>query len=107
MEVLVEKHSENSHSPLVALLLSTEAHDSLLHALDDECSRLRRRELLVRVQALVPAADWQTFYRVVLEGRSPIEAAGENGFGEHAVRASVYRVHRMLQEDLQKMEGEF
>lgn len=107
VEVLVAERREESSGPLVTLLLSVEAHDSLLHALDAECSRQRRRELLIRMQSLCSESDWACFYAIVLEGRPLADVASERGWRHYLVQAAVQRVHRQLLDDLRALEEKF
>jgi len=107
VEILVEEHGEDSNSPMIPLLLSVQAHDSFLHMLDAECSRWRRRELLIRVQALVGETDWECFYATVLEGRPIDDVAEANGLNQFGVRAAAQRVQQLLDDNYRQLEERF
>ncbi len=104
MEGRVGDSGKSKCSPVVSLLLSVDAHDSLMKALDAECSNQRRREALPRIQAAADGTDWEAFYLVALEGNSPAEAAEQMDCSEVAVRVGAHRVHAMLQQELQRLE---
>jgi DNA-directed RNA polymerase specialized sigma24 family protein len=90
--------------PVTALLMSMEAHDALLKAMDNECNHQRRREVLPRVQPQLEPADWEAFYAVVLENQSPAEVAAQMEGSELAVHAAVHRVNCLLQAELHRLE---
>lgn len=107
VESLMQVQSETEQTPLLKLLLSNDALDDLKQSMDRECTRLRRRELLVRAQALVSPSDWQAFYTVVLEGLPPDEAAARLGLRMFEIQAAVFRVHRLLLDDLHALEEKY
>jgi DNA-directed RNA polymerase specialized sigma24 family protein len=92
------------HSPALAILLSVEAHDAFLNMLDAECSHLRRHEVLPRIPPLVEPADWEAFYLAVLEDVSMAEVAARLHCTELAAHAAVYRVGKLLREQLRALE---
>ena len=94
-------------SPKLALLLSADAHDALLHAMDSECSHLRRRQILQRVRLGAEPADWEAFAQTVLDGNSPAAIAAVLGTEDMAVRAGAFRIHRLLHRDIRAMEELF
>jgi DNA-directed RNA polymerase specialized sigma24 family protein len=104
MEGRVGDGKSGRDSPVVTKLLCVDAHDAFLKAMDDECTSQRRREVLPRVQAAADEWDWEAFYLLALEGNTPTEAAEQMECSEIAVRAGAHRVHKMLQEELQKLE---
>jgi DNA-directed RNA polymerase specialized sigma24 family protein len=104
MERCVGDGGKSQNSPVVALLLSVEAHDNFMKAMDAECTIQRRREVLPRIQALADPADWEAFYFVALERNSPAEAAEQIVCSEFAVRIGMHRVDSLLQQELQKIE---
>jgi hypothetical protein len=103
METRVDDLGEQQ-SPTLTLLLSVEAHDEFLKMLDAECSHQRRREVLPRIPPLCDPADWEAFYLVVLEGAQPADIAGHLGRGELAVHAALYRVGKLLRQEMQVLE---
>lgn len=107
VEVLIAKQGDEAQTPLVALLLSVDAHDGLLRAVNSECSRLRRRQLLLRMQERTVGDDWPLFFAVVLEGRALDDVAREFSWPVLAVQAAVHRVHSMLEEELRAVEEHY
>ncbi len=91
-------------SPALALLLSVEAHDTFVAMLDAECSHQRRREVLPRVQPQAEPADWEAFYLVVLEGVPVPEVATRLNCTELAAHAALYRVGKLLRQEMQTLE---
>jgi hypothetical protein len=94
-----EKNASN-----LELLLTVEAHDRFLQALDAECGRQRRREVLVRVQATANEVDWEVFRRAILENKPIAEVAQGFQCKEIAVSAALYRVQRALAEEQKRVE---
>jgi DNA-directed RNA polymerase specialized sigma24 family protein len=104
MERRVGDGGKSQNSPAVSLLLSVEAHDNFMKAMDAECTNQRRREVLPRIQTLCDPSDWEAFYFVALAGNSPAEAAEQMECSEFAVRIGMHRVDSLLQQELQKIE---
>lgn len=98
--------ASNPHrpSPVNDLLLNEAAHDEFLKALDAECAHQRRREVLPRVQAVADPTDWDSFYRVVLADVPVGEVAAEARCPSHSIRAAVFRVYRMLEDQYQRAD---
>jgi RNA polymerase sigma-70 factor (ECF subfamily) len=66
---------------------------------DRETVRLLFRQALELIQDSFEETTWQAFWRVVVDGRSPQEAADELGMTPGAVRVAKCRVlHRLRQE---------
>jgi DNA-directed RNA polymerase specialized sigma24 family protein len=104
-DVLENKtQGESDTSPKAALLVSTEAHDQFLNALDAECSRQRRAEALRRVQPEVDSADWEAFAQTVLQQRPLADVAAEFQCDDSAIRAALYRVRSRLRQEYLRME---
>jgi DNA-directed RNA polymerase specialized sigma24 family protein len=104
-DVLENKtQGESDASPKAALLVSVEAHDQFLNALDAECSRQRRAEALRRVQPKVDAADWEAFAQAVLHQKSLAAVAADFGCEDSAIRAALYRVRARVQAEYLRME---
>ncbi len=91
-------------SPTLTMLLSVEAHDAFLKMLDSECSHRRRREILPRIQPLAEPADWEAFYLAVLEDVPMAEIAARLHSTELAAHAAVYRVGKLLRQELAALE---
>ncbi len=104
MDEWMSKNDKERASPIVAFLLSVDAHDEFLKAIDAECFSQRRREVLPIVQTRADTADWEAFYLVVLDGQTVQDAAEQMECSEIAVYASMRRVDKMLQQELQKLE---
>ena len=103
METQVDESGADP-SPALALLLSVEAHDAFLKAMDAECSHQRRCEVLPRVRPQADPADWEAFYLAVLEGVGVEEVATRLRSAELAVHAAVYRVGKLLRQELHALE---
>lgn len=105
METQVETaNGTPDNSPKLTLLLSVEAHDMFLQALDKECTHQRQRDVLLRLAKAIEPADWRCYAHAILLGRSPTEIATEQGSPEIAVHAAVYRVQTALQTELNHVE---
>lgn len=91
-------------SPINALVLDQSAHAAFLEALDAACSHQRRREALSRIQPAADPTDWDIFYRVILQGSSEADVATEANGTRHSVRAAVFRVYRLLEDELTCIE---
>jgi DNA-directed RNA polymerase specialized sigma24 family protein len=94
-------------SPINALVLDESAHAEFLTALDAACSHQRRLETLSRVQPAADPTDWDVFYRVVLQGSPEAEVAAAANGTRHSVRAAVFRVYRLLEDEFQRIEESF
>jgi hypothetical protein len=99
-----EPEAEGTAPPMAALLISLEAHDRFLKALDDECSRQRRCAALARIQPVGEPADWQAVAMVVFEQQSLAEVAERFQCQDSAIRAALYRVRARLHEEYLRLE---
>src|SRR5262249_39592480 len=104
MEARVAAAGDGPTTPLLEILLSVEAHNAFLKALDGECSHARRREILSRVQSLAEGSDWEMFDRVVLRGESVAAVAAQLGCDQFTAAAAAHRVHHALQQEVLAME---
>jgi DNA-directed RNA polymerase specialized sigma24 family protein len=95
---------EKDTSPKATLLVSVEAHDAFLQALDAECSRQRRAEALRRIQPDIDAADWEAFSQAVLQQKPLADVAAEFQCQDSAIRAAVYRVRMRLHAEYLRIE---
>ncbi len=99
--------SADDSSSHVTLLLSPEAHEAFLQALDSECSHLRRREILERIPELAHPKDWEAFARTVLDGLSPDAVATAMVSDELAVRAGAFRVYWALEQEFRAVDAKY
>lgn len=81
--------------------------DQFLQALDAECWHQRRRDVLPRVQARANARDWEMFYGVVLGEIPEAEVAAHTQTSPRLVRTAVFRIYRLLEDELQCLEELF
>jgi RNA polymerase sigma-70 factor (ECF subfamily) len=87
-------------------LLTLPARDDLARQLE-EAFDLELLELAAeRVQRRVAAPTWDAFRLTALEGRSGAEAAAQLGMQVAAVFKAKSNVRKLLQEELQRLEGE-
>jgi RNA polymerase sigma-70 factor (ECF subfamily) len=87
-------------------LLTLPARDDLARQLE-EIFDLELLELAAeRVQRRVAGPTWDAFRLTALEGRSGAEAAAQLGMQVAAVFKAKSNVRKLLQEELQRLEGE-
>src|SRR5262249_34327426 len=104
LENLAPPEGEAQASATAMLLLSLEAHDRFLRALDEECSRQRRCIALARIQPVGEPGDWQAFAMTVFEQQPLADVAARFQCQESAIRAALYRVRMRLQEEYLRLE---
>jgi RNA polymerase sigma-70 factor (ECF subfamily) len=92
-------------SAVVDLLQTVEAREDLVRQLEDEFDREVLEEAVARVRARVTPKTWRVFELTAHEGRSGAEAAAALGMTVAAVFVAKSRVQRLLQEEVQKLEG--
>ncbi|MCI0456954.1 MAG: sigma-70 family RNA polymerase sigma factor [Gemmataceae bacterium] len=86
-------------------LATTEARDDLVQHLEAEFDRELLEEAIARVQLRVEARTWEAFRLLAQEGRSGAEVAQRLGMKVATVYVARSKVQRMLQEEVQKLEG--
>jgi RNA polymerase sigma-70 factor (ECF subfamily) len=84
---------------------SVEAREDLLRQLDEEFDREVFEEAVTRTRARVTPKTWRVFELTAQEGRSGSEAASALGMTVAAVFVAKGRVQRLLQEEVQRLEG--
>jgi RNA polymerase sigma-70 factor (ECF subfamily) len=92
-------------SAAVELLQTVEAREDFVRQLNDEFDRELLEEAVARVRARVTPKTWRVFELTAHEGRSGAEAAAELGMTVAAVFVAKGRVQRLLQEEVQRLEG--
>jgi RNA polymerase sigma-70 factor (ECF subfamily) len=92
-------------SQAVELLQTVEAREDLMRRLDDEFDRELLDEATARVRQRVTPRTWQAFERTAVQGQSGAEAAAALGMKVATVFVARSKVQKMLQEEIQKLEG--
>jgi RNA polymerase sigma-70 factor (ECF subfamily) len=92
-------------SQAVELLGTVEAREELIRRLDEEFDRELLEEATVRVRMRVTPKTWQAFERTALQGQSGAEAAAALDMKVATVFVARSKVQKMLQEEIQKLEG--
>lgn len=92
-------------SQAVELLGTVEAREELIRRLNEEFDRELLEEATVRVRMRVTPKTWQAFERTALQGQSGAEAAAALDMKVATVFVARSKVQKMLQEEIQKLEG--
>jgi RNA polymerase sigma factor (sigma-70 family) len=87
------------------LLQTVEAREDLVRRLDEEFDRELLDEAMARVRLRVRPQTWEAFERTALQGQSGSEAAQGLGVKVATVFVARSKVQKMLQEEMQKLEG--
>lgn len=99
-----ESAAESARSAVATVLKSAEIHDAFLQAMDLECLHQRRRLAMSRVQDLADPAEWEAFWLNVVQQVPVAEVALLLQGPELAVHAAVFRIRRLLGEELQRID---
>ena len=86
-------------------LNSVEARDDLLGRLHEAFDQELLREAVARVRLRVAPQTWEAFRLTTEEGLSGAEAAARTGLQAAQVYVAKRRVQKMLQDEVQKLEG--
>jgi RNA polymerase sigma-70 factor (ECF subfamily) len=92
-------------SQAVALLHTVEAREDLVRRLEEEFDRELLDEAMTRVRMRVTPRTWEAFERTALQGEPGAEAGRALGMKVATVFVARSKVQRMLQEEIQKLEG--
>jgi RNA polymerase sigma-70 factor (ECF subfamily) len=92
-------------SQAVELLQTVEAREDLLRRLEEEFDRELFDAAMARVRMRVTPRTWEAFERTALRGESGAEAAQAVGMKVATVFVARSKVQKMLQEEIQKLEG--
>ncbi len=92
-------------SQAVELLQTVEAREDLVRRLEEEFDRELLDEAVTRVRMRVTPRTWEAFERTALRGESGAEAARGLGMKVATVFVARSKVQKMLQEEMQKLEG--
>jgi RNA polymerase sigma-70 factor (ECF subfamily) len=92
-------------SQALELLHTAEAREDLVRRLEEEFDRELLDEAMARVRMRVTPRTWEAFERTALQGQSGAEAAGALGMKVATVFVARSKVQKMLQEEMQKLEG--
>src|SRR5262249_30103821 len=84
---------------------TVEAREDLVRRLGEEFDRELLDEAMARVQLRVRPRTWEAFERTALQGQSGAEAAQGLGLKVATVFVARSKVQKMLQEELQKLDG--
>jgi len=79
--------------------------DSLVRDLEEEFDRELLEEAMSRVQLRVAPHRWNAFRLTALEGLSGSEAAARLNMPVATIFTAKSKIHRMLQQELQQLEG--
>ena len=86
-------------------LRTVEAREDLARRLDDVFDRKLLDEAAARVRQRVAPRTWQAFELTAVQGRSGAEAAAALGMKVATVFVARSKVQKMLQEEVQRLEG--
>jgi RNA polymerase sigma-70 factor (ECF subfamily) len=92
-------------SQALELLHTVEAREDLVRRLEEEFDRELLDEAMNRVRIRVIPRTWEAFERTALQGQSGAEAAQELGMKVATVFVARSKVQKMLQEEMQKLDG--
>ncbi len=95
----------SGESQVLQLLGSLEAGDSLAERLEQEYDRELFEAATVRVRLRIEPHVWEAFRLLAFEGVSGAEAAARLGMKVGAVFVAKGRVQKMLQQEVQALEG--
>src|SRR5262249_27560650 len=92
-------------SDALEMLQSVAARDDLLRRLEEEFDRGLLDEAMAPVRARLPPGKWEASERTALHGQSGAEVGQALGMKVATVFVARSKVQRMLQEEMQKLEG--
>ena len=92
-------------SQALELLQTVEAREDLVRRLEEEFDRELLDEAVARVRGRVRPHTWEAFERTALQGQSGAEAARALGMKVATVFVARSKVQKMLQEEMQQLEG--
>ena len=92
-------------SQALELLQTVEAREDLVRRLEEEFDRELLDEAVARVRLRVRPHTWEAFERTALQGQSGAEAARALGMKVATVFVARSKVQKMLQEEMQQLEG--
>lgn len=87
------------------LLSTLEARDDVLRQLEAEFDLELLEEAQARVRLRVEARTWQAFHLLAVEQLSGAEAAQRTGMKVASVYVARERVQKMLQQEIQRLQG--
>jgi RNA polymerase sigma-70 factor (ECF subfamily) len=87
------------------LLQTVEAREDLVRRLEEEFDRELLDEAMARVRLRVMPRTWEAFERTALQDQSGAEAGQALGMKVATVFVARSKVQKMLQEEMQKLEG--
>jgi RNA polymerase sigma-70 factor (ECF subfamily) len=90
----------------LAFLGTVEAREDLIRRLDEEFDRELFEEAMARVQMRVTPRTWEAFERTAVHGESGAAAAAALGMKVATVFVARSKVQKMLQAEIQKLEGD-
>jgi RNA polymerase sigma-70 factor (ECF subfamily) len=90
----------------VAFLGTVEAREDLVRRLDEEFDRELFDEATARVRMRVTPRTWEAFERTAVQGQPGAEAAAALGMKVATVFVARSKVQKMLQEEVQRLEGD-
>jgi RNA polymerase sigma factor (sigma-70 family) len=89
----------------IELLGNLKAREDLVQRLDEEFDRELFEEAASRVKSRVTPKTWEAFERTAIQGQSGSEVGAELGMKVATVFVARSKVQKMLQEEVQKLEG--
>lgn len=89
-----------------AIFARIEARDDLVKKLEDEFDCELRDLAMLRVAQRVESHTWRAFQMLVIEQRTSTETAESLGIPVALVYVAKSRVLKMLQEEIQRLEGD-
>jgi len=89
----------------VELLGNLKAREDLVQRLDEEFDRELYEEAAARVKVRVTPKTWEAFERMAVQGQSGSEVGEALGMKVATVFVARSKVQRMLQDEVQKLEG--
>ena len=87
------------------LLGNLQAREDLVQRLDEEFDRELFEEAAARVKTRVTPKTWEAFERTAVQGQSGSEVGAALGMKVATVFVARSKVQKMLQEEVQKLEG--
>lgn len=107
-DYLSERQSQqgSGDSAIVRVLQNVEARDGLARKVEEEFDRELLDEALRRIQAHVPAQQWEAFRLTALEGLSGAEAGARLGMLVATVYTARSKVQKLVREQLRRLEDE-
>jgi RNA polymerase sigma-70 factor (ECF subfamily) len=93
-------------SQAVEMLATVEAREDLVRRLDDEFDRELLEQAAAQVRLRVTPRTWEAFERTAVQGQSGAEVAAALGMKVATVFVARSKVQKMLQEEIQKLEGQ-